>query len=198
MYMIIYDTLKRMFRKSLKKEKESWNILCLKENMGSSGVWYLWKIWRLVKMEKWRLRSLYIGRWSEWELSHSKVSGKFPSVGSVFHCWICETARRLEHLIALYEPQNVRSKSKARGLSTPHVWIEESCGLVSWKSKPYFFSSDEREKPKFWEAIVEAKVQNSYVLGLGLTRVQIDKYWILVLIREPKLPRRYEWEIEDY
>ena len=38
MYMIIYDTLKRMFRKSLKKEKESWNILCLKENMGSSGV----------------------------------------------------------------------------------------------------------------------------------------------------------------
>ena len=184
MYMIIYDTLKRMFRKSLKKEKESWNILCLKENMGSSGVWYLWKIWRLVKMEKWRLRSLYIGRWSEWELSHSKVSRKFPSVGSVFHCWICETARRLEHLIALYEPRNVRSKSKARGLSTPHVWIEESCGLVSWKSKPYFFL--------LLGAIVGAKVQDSCVLGLGLTRVQVGKYWILVLIQELEIPRRYE------
>ena len=40
--------------------------------------------------------------------------------------------------------------------------------------------------------IVGTKVQNSYVLGLGLARVQIDKYWILVLIQEPKFPRRYE------
>ena len=40
--------------------------------------------------------------------------------------------------------------------------------------------------------VVGAKVQNSYVLGLGLTRVQIDKYWILILIREPEFPRRYE------
>ena len=138
MYMIIYDTLKKMFQKSLKKEKESWNILCLKENMGSSSVWYLWKIWRLVKMEKWRLCSLYIGRWSEWELSPSKVSGKFPSVGSAFHRWICEIARRLEHLIALCEPRSIRSKSEVRELSTPHMWIEESCGLMSWKSKPCF------------------------------------------------------------
>ena len=38
MYMIIYDTLKKMLLKSLKKEKENWNILCLKENMGSSSV----------------------------------------------------------------------------------------------------------------------------------------------------------------
>ena len=30
--------------------------------------------------------------------------------------------------------------------------------------------------------VVGAEVQNSYVLGLGLTRVQIDKYWILILI----------------
>ena len=45
---------------------------------------------------------------------------------------------------------------------------------------------------------VRAKVQNSYVLGLGLTRVLIDKYWILILIRKPEFPRRYEWEIEDY
>ena len=197
MYMIIYDTLKKMFRKSLKKEKESWNILCLKENMGSSSMWYLLKIWKLVKMEKWRLHLLYIGRWSEWELSRSKVSGKFPSVRSAFHRWICETARRLKHLIALCEPRSISSKSEARELSTPHVWIEESCGLMSWKSKPCFFSSEEREKPKFWGAIVGAKVQNSCVLDLGLTRVQIGKYWILVLIREPEILRRYEWEVED-
>ena len=39
---------------------------------------------------------------------------------------------------------------------------------------------------------VGAKVQNSSVLGLGLARVQIDNYWILVLIREPEIPRKYE------
>ena len=39
MYMIISDTLKKMFRKSLeKKKKKSWNILFLKESMGSSNV----------------------------------------------------------------------------------------------------------------------------------------------------------------
>ena len=40
--------------------------------------------------------------------------------------------------------------------------------------------------------VVGAKVQNSYILGLGLTRVEIDKYWILDLIREPEFPRRDE------
>ena len=39
---------------------------------------------------------------------------------------------------------------------------------------------------------VGTKVQNSNILGLGLTRVQIDKYWILILIREPEFSRRYE------
>ena len=149
-------------------------------------------------MEKWCLRSLYIGSWSDWELSHSKFSGKSPSVGSAFHHWMCETVRRLEHLIAFCKPRNISSKSKPREISTPRVWIEESCDLVSWKSKPCFFSFDEREKPKFWGAIVGVEVQNSYILGLGLTSVQIDKYWILILIREPELPSRYEWEIKDY
>ena len=149
-------------------------------------------------MEKWCLRSLYIGSWNEWELSRSKVSRKSPSVGFALHRWMCETVCRLEHLIAFCEPRNVNSKSEARELSTPHVWIEESCDLVSWKSKPCFFFFDEREKPKFWGAIVRAKVQNSYVLGLELTRVQINKYWILILIREPEFLRRHEWEIEDY
>ena len=148
-------------------------------------------------MEKWCLCTLYIGSWSEWELSHSKVSGKSPSVGSVIHRWMCETAHRLKHLIALCEPQSVNSKSKTRELSTPHIWIEESCSLMSWKSKPRLFSSDEEEKPKFWGAIVGAKVQNSCVLGLGLTKVQIDKYWILGLIREPEFLRRDEWEVKN-
>ena len=88
---------------------------------------------------KWCLRSLYIGSWSEWELSNPKASGKSLSVGSTLHHWMCETTCRLKHLIALCEPRNVSSKSKARELSTPHVWIEESCDLVSWKSKPCFF-----------------------------------------------------------
>ena len=37
---------------------------------------------------------------------------------------------------------------------------------------------------------VGAEIQNSYVLGLGLTRAQIDKYWILILIQESELSRR--------
>ena len=40
--------------------------------------------------------------------------------------------------------------------------------------------------------VVGAKVQNLCVLDLRLARVQTDKYWILILIREPEFPRRYE------
>ena len=40
--------------------------------------------------------------------------------------------------------------------------------------------------------IVGAKVQNSCVLGLRLARVQVDKYWILGLIRELEFPRNDE------
>ena len=97
------------------------------------------EIWRLVKMEKWYLRSLYIGSWSEWELSRPKALEKSSSVGFALHRWMCETARRLEQLIALCEPRKVSSKSEARELSTPCVWIEESCDLVIWKSKLCFF-----------------------------------------------------------
>ena len=174
----------------ISQKRKRVGIICILEKVRRVWVCDISEIWRLVKMEKWCLRSLCIGRWSEWKLSHPKVSEKSPSVGSMLHRWMCETARYLEHLIALCEPRIVSSKSEARELSTPRVWIEESCDLVSWKSKPYFSSFYEREKPKFWGAIVGAKVQNSYVLGLGLTRVQIDKYWILILIQEPELSRR--------
>ena len=165
-------------------------MICILEKVRRVWVCDISEIWKLVKMEKWCLHSLYIGSWSEWELSHPKASGKSSFVGSVLHCWMCETARRLEHLIALCEPWYVSSKSEARELSTPRVWIEESCDLVSWKSKPCFFSFYEREKPKFLRAIVGAEVQNSYILGLGLMKVQIDKYWILIFTHEPELPRR--------
>ena len=72
---------------------------------------------RLVKMDKWCLRSLYMGSWNEWRLSHPKTSGKSPSVGSMFHRWMYETARRLKHLIALYETRNASGKSEACEIS---------------------------------------------------------------------------------
>ena len=174
----------------ISQKRKRVGIICILEKVRRVWVCDISEIWRLVKMEKWCLCSLCIGRWSEWELSRPKVSEKSPSVGSMLHHWMCETSRCLEHLRALCEPWIVSSKSEAHELSTPCVWIEESCDLVSWKSKPYFPSFYEREKPKFWGAIVGAKVQNSYVLGLGLMRVQIDKYWILILIHKPELPRR--------
>ena len=165
-------------------------MICILEKVRRVWVCDISEIWKLVKMEKWCLRSLYIGSWSEWELSRPKASRKSSFVGSALHRWMCETARRLEHLIVLCEHRNVSSKSEAHELSTPHVWIEESCDLVLWKSKPCFFSFYEREKSKFWGAIMGLEVQNSCVLGLGLMRVQIDKYWILILIHKPELPRR--------
>ena len=154
----------------------------LKESMKSSSVWYLWNLKTCENGEVMSPFTLY--RKFKWVgiIPLKNFSGKSPSVGSAFHRWMCETARCLEHLIALCEPRNVSSIFEACELSTPHLWIEESCDLMSWKSKPCFFSFDEREKPKFWGAIVGVKVQNPYVLGLGLTRVQIDKYWILILI----------------
>ena len=148
------------------------------------------EIWRLVKMEKWCLRSLYMGSWSEWGLSRPKASRKNPFVGSTLHRWMCKTARRLEHLIALCEPQNVNGKTEARELSTLRVWIEESCDFMLYNSKPCFFSFCEREKSKFWWAIVRAKAQNSCVLGLRLVRAQIDKCWILIHIHKLDLPMR--------
>ena len=188
----VYDSLwyLREDVSKISQERRRVGIICILEKVRRVCVCDISKIWRLVKMEKWCLHSLYIGSWSEWELFRSKASGKSPSVGSALHRWMYETAHRLEHLIALCEPRSVSGRPEARELSSPHVWIEESCDLVSWKSKPCFFSFYEREKSKFLGAIVGAEVQNSCVLGLGLVRVQIDKYWILILIHKPELPKR--------
>ena len=46
------------------------------------------------------------------------------------------------------------SNYEARKTAFPHMRINESVGLISWKSKPQFFSSDEREKREFLGAIV--------------------------------------------
>ena len=174
----------------ISQERRRVGIIYILEKVRRVCVCDIFEIWRLVKMEKWCLRSLYIGSWSEWELSCLKASGKSPPVGFALHHWMYETARHLEHWIARCEPQIVSGKSEACELSPPHVWIEESCDLASWKSKPCFFSFYKREKSKFWGAIVGAEVQNSCVLGLRLVRVQIDKYWILIFIHELELPRR--------
>ena len=46
------------------------------------------------------------------------------------------------------------SNYEVRKTAFPHMRIHESVGLISWKSKPQFFSSDEREKREFLGAIV--------------------------------------------
>ena len=43
---------------------------------------------------------------------------------------------------------------------------------------------------KYKKQFVGAEVQNLCILGPGLVRAQINKYWILILIHEPELPRR--------
>ena len=155
--MTIYDTLVKMFW-NISQERKRVGIFCILRKVWRVRMCDISEIWRLVKMEKWCLRSLYTGSLSEWNDPAQKFSRKSPSVGSAFHCWMCETARCLEHLIALCGPRNVSSKFDAHELSTPHVWIEKLCDLLSWKSKPCFFSFDEKEKPKFWGAIVGEKV----------------------------------------
>ena len=138
------------------------------------------EIWRLVKMEKWCLRSLYMGSWNEWGLSRPTALGENPSVGFALHRWMYETARRLEHLIALCETRSAGASLRRVKYPLPHVWIEESCGLMSWKSKPCFFPFYKKEKSKFWGAIMGTKAQVG-ILGLGS--------YLVMWIR----PRRSKW-----
>ena len=58
--------------------------------------------------------------------------------------------------------------------------------------KPLYEILDKIENKGYQLVIVGVKVQDSCVLGLELARVQVGKYWILVFIREPEIPRRYE------
>ena len=133
----------------ISQKRKKVGIICILEKVRKFWMCDISEIWRLVKMEKWCLCSLCIGRWSEWELSRPKVSEKSPFVGSMLHRWMCETARCLEHLIALYEPRIVSSKSEAHELSTPRVWIEESCDLCHGSQNPIFPPSTKGKNQSF-------------------------------------------------
>ena len=47
--------------------------------------------------------------------------------------------------------RSVSSNYETRKTTFPHGQINESISLISWKSKPQFFSSDEREKNRSFE-----------------------------------------------
>ena len=116
--MTVYDSLEKMFRKYLEK-KRGVGVICILEKVRRVCVCDIFEIWRLVKMEKWCLRSLYIGSWNEWGLFRPTASGGNPSVGSALHRWMYETARCLEHLIALCETWSASGKFEAREISPP-------------------------------------------------------------------------------
>ena len=123
----VYDSLwyLREDVSKISQERIRVGIICILEKMRRVFVCDISEIWRLAKMEKWCLRSLYMGSWSEWGLSCSKTSGKSPSVGSALHRWMYETTRCLKHLIALCETWSASGKSEAREVSPPT--------LVNWR-----------------------------------------------------------------
>ena len=103
----------------ISQERRGVGIICILEKVRRVCVCDISEIWRLGKMEKWCLRSLYMGNWSQWGLSRPKASGKSQSVGSALHCWMYETTCSLEHLIALRKPRSISGKFEARELSPP-------------------------------------------------------------------------------
>ena len=98
-----------------------------------------------------------------------KILGKISSVRLAPHCWMRGISRRLEQLMTPHGLRGVSSNYETCKTTLPHMRIKESVGLISYKSKPYFFSSDEREKLDFWKAIVGIRAQ-SHGLGFGLVR----------------------------
>ena len=126
------------------------------------------EIWRLVKMEKWCLRSLYMGSWNKWGLSCPTASGENPSVGFALHRWMYETARCLEHLIVLCKTRSTSGKSKAREISPPtHVNWKIMWSYVV-EVKTLFF-------PFLWERKI--KVLKGYCGDKGLS--WYTRPWVL-------------------
>ena len=117
----VYDSLWYLKEdvSKISQERKGVGIICILEKVRRVCVCDISEIWRLVKMEKWCLRSLYMGSWSEWGLSRPKASGKNPSVGSVLYRWMYETAYHLEHLMALCETWSASGKFEAREISPP-------------------------------------------------------------------------------
>ena len=117
----VYDSLWYLKEdvSKISQERRGVGIVCILEKVRRVCVCDISEIWRLVKMEKWCLHSHYMGSWNEWGLSHPTASGENPSVGSALHSWMYETARRLEHLIALCETRSANGKSEVREISSP-------------------------------------------------------------------------------
>ena len=147
----VYDSLwyLRGDVSKISQERRGVGIICVLEKVRRVCVCDISEIWGLVKMEKWCLRSLYMGSWSEWGLSPPKALGKSSSVGSMLHRWMYETACRLEHLIVLCETRSASGKFEARELSPP---IRVNWGIV-WSCvmevKTLLFPFYKREKSKF-------------------------------------------------
>ena len=117
----VYDNLwyLRENVSKISRERRGVGVICILEKVRRVSVCDISEIWRLVKMEKWCLRSLYMGSWNEWGLSCPKASGKSPSVESALYRWMYETARRLEHLIVFCETWSASGKSEACEISHP-------------------------------------------------------------------------------
>ena len=156
-------------------------MICILEKVRRVCVCDIFEIWRLVKMEKWCLCSLYMGSWSEWGLSCPKVSGKSPSVGSALHRWMYKIACHLEHLIALCETRSASGKSEACEISpdTRVNWrIVWSCVV---EVKTLFFPFLREGKIKVLRGYCGDKGPSWYILGL--------KPYLMMWIR----PRRGKW-----
>ena len=163
--------------------------MCLRESEKSLCVWYLWNLRTCENGEVMSPFTLY-GKLKWVGVIPPKSFRQNSSVGFMLHRWMYETACRLEHLMVLYETRSASGKSEARELSPP---IRVNWGIV-WSCvievKTLFFPFYKREKSKFWGAIVGAEIQNSCILGLGLVKARIDKYWILILIHKSEFSRR--------
>ena len=117
----VYDNLWSLREdvSKISQKRRRVGIVCILEKVRRVCVCDISKIWRLVKIEKWCLCSLYMGSWNEWGLSCPKASGKSPSIEFALHCRMYETTRRLEHLIVFCETRRASGKSEACEISPP-------------------------------------------------------------------------------
>ena len=75
-----------------------------------------------------------------------KILGEISSVRLASHRWMWGTSCHLEQLMTPHGLRSVSDNYEARKTTFPHMRINELVSLISWKSKPQFFSLDEREK----------------------------------------------------
>ena len=83
-----------------------------------------------------------------------KILGEMSSIWLASHRWMRGTSYLLEQLMTPRGLRSVSSNYETRKTTFPHMQINESISLISWKSKPQFFSSDEREKNRSFEGLL--------------------------------------------